>query len=134
MVTLIRPDFVQSLNLTDTVDITCIHSETKDYPTTLLHLQTTKRQHTGPVGVVPYLPVLVLLGRDFTMFCQLWTSMSGDMGNQKGGGSRRSGRDARRRNAWMCGFQEVDTSTQTLSEVDSGEARLEEGEASLDDM
>ena len=96
MVTLIRPDFAKSPNLTDTVAIMCIHGETQDYPATLLHLQTTKRQHTGPVGVVPYLPVLVLLGRDFTMFCQLWTSMSGDMGNQKGGGSRRGGRDARR--------------------------------------
>jgi hypothetical protein len=102
MGTLICPDFAQSPNLTDTVAITCIHDETKDYPTTLLHLQTTKGQHTGPVGVVPKLLVPVLIGRDFPMFHQLWTSMSGDVGNQgnqKRGVSQRGGRNVGRRDA-----------------------------------
>lgn len=111
MVTLIRPDFDQSPNLTDTVVITCIHSETKDYPTTLLHLQTTKGQHTGPVGVIMNLPMPVFIGRYFPMFRQLSTNMFGDVGNrgnQKGGGSWRGGRDTRRRDARMCGFQKVD--------------------------
>ena len=34
----IRLDIAQSPNLAETVAITCIHGETKDYPTTLLHL------------------------------------------------------------------------------------------------
>lgn len=98
IVTLIRPDFAQSSPLTDTVAITCIHSETKDYITTLLHLQTTKGQNTGPMGVVPNLPVPVLIGRDCPVFRQLWASMSGDVekrGNQKRG-SRRGGTDPER--------------------------------------
>ncbi|XP_064195362.1 uncharacterized protein LOC135256967 [Anguilla rostrata] len=137
MVTLICPDYAQSLNPTDTVAITCIHGETKNYPTTLLHLQTTKGQHTGPAGVVPNLPVLI--GRDSPMFRPLWASMSGDVGrrgNQKGGGSRRGGRDTRRGDSQMCGFQEVDpqASTEPLSEDDADDARLEEGEASLDSI
>eukprot|EP00063_Salmo_salar_P045966 XP_014020801.1 PREDICTED: uncharacterized protein LOC106582338 [Salmo salar] len=139
MVTLVRPDVAQSSNLAETVAIMCIHGETKDYPTTLFHLQTTKGQHIGPVGVVPNLPMPVLIRRDFPMFRQLWTSMSGDVGNrgnQKGGGRRRGGRDTRRRDARMCGFQEVDpqASTDPLSEGDSVEARLEGEVASLDDM
>lgn len=45
MVTLIQPDFAQSPILTDAVVIMCIHGETEDHPTTLLHLQTPKGQH-----------------------------------------------------------------------------------------
>ncbi|KAF1388735.1 hypothetical protein PFLUV_G00065720 [Perca fluviatilis] len=138
MATLIRPEFAQSPPLTDTVPITCIHGETKYYPTTLLHQQTAKGQSTGPVGIVPNLPVPVLIGRDCPMFRPLWASMSGDVekrGNQKRG-SRKGGTDSRKVKARMCGFQEVDpqVSTGAPSEGESGEASQEEGEASLNDM
>lgn len=138
MVTLIRPDFAQSAPLTTTVAITCIHGETKDYPTTLLHLQTTKGQNTGPVGAVPNLPVPVLIGRDCPMFRQLWASKSGETAKRgyPNRGSRRGDTDPRKSKAQMCGFQEVDhpESTEPPSEGDLAEARQEEVEASLEDM
>lgn len=84
MVTLIRPDFAQSPNLTDTVAITCIHDETKDYPTHTppptdhkgtTHMASGSRSEPACAG--PY-------RRDFLMFRQLWTSMSGDGGGTEG--------------------------------------------------
>ena len=86
MVTLIRPDFARSPSLRDTVAVTCIHGETKNYPTTLLHLQTTKGKYTGPVGVVPNLPVPVLIGRDSPLFSKLWASLAGEGGEDTGEG------------------------------------------------
>jgi len=104
MVTLIRQDFAKTTILVDTVAITGIHGETKNFPTTLLQLQTTKGQCTGPVG--PNLPVLVLIGRDSPMFRQLWASMSGDRGrgSPNVGGCQRSTRAVRRRETPTCGL------------------------------
>ncbi|KAJ8399043.1 hypothetical protein AAFF_G00417100 [Aldrovandia affinis] len=50
---------------------------TRKYPTTLLHLQTTKGQYTGPTGIVPDLPVPIIIGRDVLVFCPLWISLAG---------------------------------------------------------
>ena len=118
--------------------VTCIHGETKNYPTTLLHLQTTKGQYTGPVGVVPNLPVPVLIGRDSPLFSQLWASLAGEggeRGNLKERGHRRRAR-ADKREVRMCGLHEVDPqgSTEPLSGSDAGDTGQEAGEASMDNL
>jgi len=101
MVTLVRPDFAKTPILVDVVAIICIHGDTKNNPTILLHLQSTNGQCTGPVGVVPNLPVPVLIWRDSPMFRQLWAIMSGDGGSPKVGGSWRSTRAVRKRETRM---------------------------------
>jgi len=71
-VTLVRPEFAQLPHLKGTLGVTCIHGETRQYPTTMLTLKTTKGSYSGPARVVPDLPVSVLIGRNFPLFRQLW--------------------------------------------------------------
>ena len=73
------------------------------------------------------------------MFRQLWVSMSSDVGNHrnpKREGSRKRAGATRKGEIRLCGFREVDsqTATASLSEGDPEEARLERGEASLNDL
>jgi len=76
-VTLVRPDFARLPHLNSTLSVTCIHGETREYPTTALDLQTTGGRYAGTAGVVPDLPVQVLIGRDADIFQRLWHSWGG---------------------------------------------------------
>ena len=48
-VTLIRPEYAQEPYLQPSMGVTCIHGDTREYPTTTLNLQTIKGQSTGAV-------------------------------------------------------------------------------------
>ncbi|KAJ8353326.1 hypothetical protein SKAU_G00208930 [Synaphobranchus kaupii] len=84
----------------------------------LLDLRTTTGRYTGPAGVVPDLPMPVLIGRDLPLFSPLWFRLAA--------GSRRSPRGPtspphprpRHPPPHLCGFQDVDP----LSEGESSEA------------
>ena len=128
MVTLIRPEFAQLPHLEGTLGVTCIHGETRQYPTTMLHLRTTKGSYSGPVGIVPNLPVPVLIGRDLPLFRPLWFRLA--TGTQRTPRGPPSPQRARPRPSPppFCGFQEVDpqASTDPLAEEESSADRAEE--------
>lgn len=69
MVTLVQPELVQDGGeLDNTVSISCVHGDTKAYPTTVVQLATIQGRCQIRVGVVPTLPVPILLGRDCPVF------------------------------------------------------------------
>ncbi|KAK0145573.1 hypothetical protein N1851_015527 [Merluccius polli] len=51
--------------------ISCVHEDTKEYPTTTLILITTQGQFEVRVGVLPNLPVQLLIGWDCPLFHKL---------------------------------------------------------------
>ena len=52
--------------------VSCVHSDTRRYPTTEVRLQTLRSQCQVRAGVVRGLPVPVLLGRDCALFQSYW--------------------------------------------------------------
>ena len=67
-VTLARPEYAPGPHLPEKVAVTCIHGETRQYPTAHLEVQTTKGVFRGKVGLVDGLPVEVIIGRDAALF------------------------------------------------------------------
>lgn len=61
--TLVRPEFAEG-DHGEAVEVTCIHGDVRKYPTQRLVVQTTLGTFTVWGGVVPELPVPLLLGRD----------------------------------------------------------------------
>ncbi|XP_045904363.1 uncharacterized protein LOC123970382 [Micropterus dolomieu] len=54
------------------IPVVCVHGETREYPTAVVKLTTTKGAFAVEVGVVKTLPVPVLIGRDCLAFPMLW--------------------------------------------------------------
>ena len=75
-VTLARPEYARGPHLPNKVAVTCIHGETRQYPTAHVEVQTTKGVFQGTVGLVPDLPVEILIGRDAALFPTLWRSLA----------------------------------------------------------
>ncbi|XP_048100896.1 uncharacterized protein LOC125295597 [Alosa alosa] len=73
-VTLVHKDLVDSSYLTPgkVLPVSCVHGDTRDYPTTELAMTTTRGTILTTAGVVDSLPVPVLIGRDCPAFHQLW--------------------------------------------------------------
>ncbi|XP_041941973.1 uncharacterized protein LOC121705196 [Alosa sapidissima] len=73
-VTLVRKDLVGSSCLTPgkVLPVSCVHVDTRDYPTTELTMTTTRGTILTTAGVVDSLPVPVLIGRDCPAFHPLW--------------------------------------------------------------
>ncbi|XP_063070441.1 uncharacterized protein LOC134461440 [Engraulis encrasicolus] len=73
-VTLVHKDLVDPscLSTDKVLPISCVHGDTKDYPTTELKLTTTRGTLNTRAGVVDSLPVPVLIGRDCPAFHQLF--------------------------------------------------------------
>jgi len=127
-VTLVRAEFAQLPHLKNTLGVTCIHGETRQYPTTKLTLKTIKGTYSGPAGVVPDLPVPILIGHDFPLFSQLWLHLARG-GQRKPRGPPSPPLPRPRRSApCLCGFPDVDPqgSTDPLSEEESSAAAAEE--------
>ncbi|XP_069045871.1 uncharacterized protein [Lepisosteus oculatus] len=57
------------------IPITCIHGDTKDYPTVELSISTEQGTYRSTVGVVEQLPYPVILGRDCPHFLQIWNTI-----------------------------------------------------------
>ena len=112
-VTLARPEYARGPLLPNKVAVTCIHGETRQYPTAHVEVQTTKGVFQGTVGLVPDLPVEILIGRDAALFPTLWRSLA----NRDGARSLPHVRKPRN-SPPLCGFQEVDPdgSTDPLSD------------------
>ncbi|XP_034064089.1 uncharacterized protein LOC117541099 [Gymnodraco acuticeps] len=71
VVSLIQPHLLDHLPSKETVAVSCVHGDTKLYPTCLVHLTTVKGSCELKVGVVPSLPVPVLVGRDCPLYKRL---------------------------------------------------------------
>lgn len=132
VVTLVRPEFAQTPLLENTLSVTCIHGEHRQYPTTNITLKTIKGTYSGTAGVVPGLPVAVLIGRDFPLFRQLWLRLArGGPRKARGGPSAPPPRQ-RHSAPRLCAVQDVDPqgSTDPISEGESstGEVVAEEEE------
>ncbi|XP_075949073.1 uncharacterized protein LOC142951429 [Anarhichas minor] len=54
------------------IPVVCVHGDTREYPTTVVKLTTTKGTFKVEVGVIRSLPVPVLIGRDCPAFRMLW--------------------------------------------------------------
>ena len=67
MVTLIQPGLADG-TLGHEVEVGCIHGQTETYPTNRITVQTQKGTFTVQAGVVLYLPMPLLIGRDCPIF------------------------------------------------------------------
>ena len=70
MVTLIQPGLADG-TLGHEVEVGCIHGQTETYPTNRITVQTQKGTFTVQAGVVLYLPMPLLIGRDRPIFGRL---------------------------------------------------------------
>lgn len=70
-VTLVRADLAGPLS-SDTVPVTCVHGDVRDYLITTVRLQTPRGNTIVPAGAVPKLPVPFLLGYDCPLFERYW--------------------------------------------------------------
>lgn len=52
--------------------VVCVHSDTYEYPTTVMKITTTKGSFNVEVGINENFPVPVLFGRDHPAFHKLW--------------------------------------------------------------
>ena len=110
---LARPEYAPGPHLPNKITVTCIHGETRQYPTARVEIQTTKGVFQGTIGLVPDLPMEVLIGHDAALFPTLWRSLAVRDGARSLHHSWKP-----RRSTPLCGFQEVDAegSTEPLSE------------------
>lgn len=70
-ITLVRPEFVDESQGTPVV-VSCIHGDDRSYPTSLVVIRSPKGTVCTQVGVVPGLPIPVLIGRDCDLFPKYW--------------------------------------------------------------
>ena len=70
-VTLVSPDLAGEPAGT-TIPVTCVHGDLKYYPTTQITVQTPRGDAIVEAGVVPNLPVPLLIGSDCLLFARYW--------------------------------------------------------------
>ncbi|XP_072768318.1 uncharacterized protein [Nerophis lumbriciformis] len=71
-VTLVHVDLAGPLS-EDTVPVTCVHGDVRQYPVSHIHIQTPRGDALVAAGVVPNLPVPLLIGSDCVLFGRYWT-------------------------------------------------------------
>ncbi len=77
MATLVRPEFAGPL-MGKEISVSCIHGDTRDYPTAEISMVTPLGQFQVRAGVVECLPVPVLVGRDCQAFAAYWTDRAAE--------------------------------------------------------
>ena len=90
-ITLVRPEFAREGG-GEAVSVSCVHGDTRQYPTATLTLQSPRGQCVVRAGVVEGLPVPVLLGRDCPLFHRYWQEGPGTDPPRPGPLTRRSRR------------------------------------------
>ena len=72
LVTLVHIDLAGPLSQEKMMPVTCVHGDVKYYPVTPLKIQTTRGEALVDAGVVPNLPVPLLIGTDCPLYKRLW--------------------------------------------------------------
>ena len=70
-VTLVHIDLAGKLSK-EAIPVTCVHGELRHYPVTELDVRTPRGRATVTAGVVPNLPVPLLIGDDCVLFDRYW--------------------------------------------------------------
>ena len=71
LVTLVHADLAGPLTQEE-MPVTCVHGDMRYYPVTHLRVQTTRGAVTVNAGVVPTLPVPLLIGTDCELYNRFW--------------------------------------------------------------
>ena len=71
VVTLLRPDLAGG-KAGNPMEVACIHGDTWVYKTCHVVVRMTHGMFTARAGIVPHLPVPLLIGRDYPIFHRLW--------------------------------------------------------------
>ena len=71
VVTLLRPDLAGGEE-GDPMEVACVHGDTRTYETCHVVVRTPYGVFTARAGIVPHLPVPLLIGRDCPIFHRLW--------------------------------------------------------------
>src|SRR4029434_2005065 len=77
MVSLVRTQFA-SAPWGEELSVSCIHGDTRKYPTSKIEVITPRGRFALQVGVVEQLPVPVLFGRDSPLFSRYWPAKARD--------------------------------------------------------
>ena len=72
VVTLLRPDLAGGKE-GEPMEVACVHGDTRTYGTCHVVVRTPYGVFTARAGIVPHLPVPLLIGRDCPIFHRLWT-------------------------------------------------------------
>ena len=91
VVTLLRPDLVGGKE-GGPMEVVCIHGDTRVYGTCHVVVRTPHGVFTARAGIVPQLPVPLLIGRDCPIFHRLWNLERGSRARRET--PRRVGRTA----------------------------------------
>ncbi|KAK0131574.1 hypothetical protein N1851_033750 [Merluccius polli] len=92
VVTLLRPDLAGGKE-GDPMEVACVHGDTRTYGTCHVVIRTPYGVFTARAGIVPHLPVPLLIGRDCPIFHQLWNPERGPRARREP--PRRGGRRVR---------------------------------------
>ena len=76
-VTLIHIDLAGPLLKDEGMPVTCVHGDVRIYPVTPVKVQTTRGEAMVVAGVVPNLPVPLLIGTDCPLYTRLWYDEGG---------------------------------------------------------
>ena len=71
VVTLLRPDLAGGREGRP-MEVACVHGDTRTYETCHVVVRTPHGVFTARAGIVPHLPVPLLIGRDCPIFNRLW--------------------------------------------------------------
>jgi hypothetical protein len=71
VVTLLRPDLAGGKE-GGPMEVACVHGDTRIYKTCHVVVRTPHGVFTARAGIVPHLPVPLLIGRDCPIFHRLW--------------------------------------------------------------
>ncbi|XP_059917509.1 uncharacterized protein LOC132464879 [Gadus macrocephalus] len=71
VVTLLRPDLAGG-KAGEPMEVACVHGDTRTYPTCHVVVRTTHGVFTIRAGIVPHLPVPLVIGRDCPIFRRFW--------------------------------------------------------------
>ena len=72
-ITLVRADLAATVE-GEMIPVTCVHGDVRQYPTTYLQIQTTRGRTQVRAGVIPNLPVPLLIGTDCILFERHWVA------------------------------------------------------------
>ena len=71
VVTLLRPDLAGGRE-GKPIEVACVHGDIRSYKTCHVVVRTPQGVFTARAGIVPHLPVPLLIGRDCPIFNRLW--------------------------------------------------------------
>ncbi|XP_077964207.1 uncharacterized protein LOC144411428 [Gasterosteus aculeatus] len=98
-VTLLRPGLTSGPR-GPPIPVSCVHGDSREYPTTHIKVQTTRGTFEVVAGLVENLPVPVLIGRDCPIFWRLWACRTA--GHRRNCPTKKPGRDQKVKVAHAC--------------------------------